>query len=118
MKGPIAILSIFLLSVFSCGRWIDFGEETKDARSATIEEITADPPAFANDTVRVGGILKRSAGWLTLNKGECSIPILPVGFDVPDSAMGGKAFAEGMVFYHEELQTPGIAAGFLTVQSR
>ncbi len=118
MKSLIPILSILLVLLCSCERWVDFGEEPKEVRGATVEAITADPHEFANDTVLVEGVLGRSHGRLSLDKDECSVLILPVGFDLPDSSMGDRAFVEGMVFYHEELQMPGIAADFIAVRFR
>ena len=118
MKKTASIISILLISLFfcSCGGRVDFGEKTEGVVKAKIEEIAADPPSFADDTVRVGGRLVKSNGVFFMESNESALLLSPVGFAIADSLQNKKSFAEGMVFYHEEMQMPGIAANYLSVR--
>jgi hypothetical protein len=118
MKKTASTISIMLISLLfcSCGGRVDFGERSEGIAKAKIEEIAADPPSFADDTVRVGGRLTKSNGVFFLESNESALLLFPVGFAIADSLNGRRSVACGMVFYHEEMQMPGIAANYLSVR--
>lgn len=118
MRNLLIITTIFLCFLASgCGKKLEMGRELEgEYRKMTPDEIVLGPESFAGDTLRVRGTLENNENSYFLRGSEDSILILPVGFTIPDSALGGRSQGTGMVYYDEERRRPALALERLTVR--
>jgi len=92
----------------SCSEPVILGDDCVSANEVGLCELSTDFASFADDTVTVCGVLIDSDG-MRLANSDCSLLIIPVGYSIPDSVVGGKALCSGIVFYHEDRGEPGLA---------
>ncbi|RKZ31013.1 hypothetical protein DRQ36_03610 [bacterium] len=112
----IAPLIFSTIVVFSaCSEPVELGKPIPEARRIKIREITDTPSVYADDTVEVEGEIRGGAVYKIID-GNAELLLAPVGFDLPDSLIGGKASCQGLVFYHEERGEPGLAAYYIKVR--
>lgn len=116
----IALISLciyFCLFLTGCKKPIYFGNRDIEGRKTDLCSIIRDFPSYSDDTVSVKGSLISEGRKLYLAGRTGILLLAPVGFDIPDSLLGGKTVCEGIVFYHEGLRMPGIAALGVRVRS-
>jgi len=108
------VLVVFILS---CAEPVEIGI-SRDIPRESVRDLLIRRDTFMDSTIELKGILKKHHNRYYCVHRRDSINIETLGLEIPDSLIDNKATIQGMVFYHEEVQKPYIAADYLKVRLR